>query len=479
MDHLYVHPAGGGDLISAEIAAAARAGHALPRHPRLHEPVAEGRRAAARLGGAGRRHDPGRVRAPGRPATTIAAPGAMVQVALAPCSPFSVTPGLMRATAELAERLDVRLHTHLAEDVDEDRYCLDVYGCRPVEHFEDVGWGTRPLVGGALRLPQRRRDRAAGGVGHRRGPLPELEPDDRRRAGPGARVPRRRACPSASAATARPRPTRPRCGWRAATPCCWAGCATGPRPCRPATRSTWPPWAAPRCLGRQARSARSRRGAAGDLAVWPLEGVAFAGALSDPIEAWLRCGPTARPPHGGGRAVDRGRRPAWWTRRSTTSWPGTGPWPPACKAWHGLLDSGLARRPPTVPARSVTSGGLSAFSPGRPGPVDTLGYDLAAPASSPRSAATAPPWSCSACWPCSWSCWRSAPGSTLAPPRPSTAGRGWVRPTARWPTPTAPRPGSTGCSTPPRAPSRSSNRAPAASSTPPTRPAPSTGRPWC
>ena len=44
----------------------------------------------------------------------------MVQVALAPCSPFSVTPELMRATAELAERLDVRLHTHLAEDVDED-----------------------------------------------------------------------------------------------------------------------------------------------------------------------------------------------------------------------------------------------------------------------------------------------------------------------------------------------------------------------
>ena len=53
---------------------------------------------------------------------------AMVRIALAPCSPFSVTAELMRATAELAERLDVRLHTHLAEDVDEDDYCLATYG---------------------------------------------------------------------------------------------------------------------------------------------------------------------------------------------------------------------------------------------------------------------------------------------------------------------------------------------------------------
>ena len=46
----------------------------------------------------------------------------------------------MAATAELAERLDVRLHTHLAEDLDEDAYCLERYGCRPVQFFEDVGW---------------------------------------------------------------------------------------------------------------------------------------------------------------------------------------------------------------------------------------------------------------------------------------------------------------------------------------------------
>jgi 8-oxoguanine deaminase len=66
--------------------------------------------------------------------------GAMVQIALAPCSPFSVTTSLMRATADLAKRLDVRLHTHLAETEDENRYCLDIYQCRPLDYLEDCGW---------------------------------------------------------------------------------------------------------------------------------------------------------------------------------------------------------------------------------------------------------------------------------------------------------------------------------------------------
>jgi 8-oxoguanine deaminase len=65
---------------------------------------------------------------------------AMVQIALAPCSPFSVTTSLMRATAQLAERMDVRLHTHLAETEDENRYCLERLGCRPLDYLEDCGW---------------------------------------------------------------------------------------------------------------------------------------------------------------------------------------------------------------------------------------------------------------------------------------------------------------------------------------------------
>jgi 8-oxoguanine deaminase len=65
---------------------------------------------------------------------------AMVQVALAPCSPFSVTTSLMRATADLAEKLDVRLHTHLAETEDENRFCEDIHGCRPLDYLEQCGW---------------------------------------------------------------------------------------------------------------------------------------------------------------------------------------------------------------------------------------------------------------------------------------------------------------------------------------------------
>lgn len=67
-------------------------------------------------------------------------PDAMVQIALAPCSPFSVTTSLMRATAALADRLDVRLHTHLAETEDENKFCEQIHGCRPLDYLEQCGW---------------------------------------------------------------------------------------------------------------------------------------------------------------------------------------------------------------------------------------------------------------------------------------------------------------------------------------------------
>ena len=65
---------------------------------------------------------------------------AMVQIALAPCSPFSVTTSLMRSTAELAAQKNVRLHTHLAETQDENRYCQEIHGRRPLDYLEDCGW---------------------------------------------------------------------------------------------------------------------------------------------------------------------------------------------------------------------------------------------------------------------------------------------------------------------------------------------------
>lgn len=65
---------------------------------------------------------------------------AMIRVVVAPCSPFSVTPDLMRASAALARSYGVRLHTHLAETKDEEAFCLARFGRRPVEYAEDLGW---------------------------------------------------------------------------------------------------------------------------------------------------------------------------------------------------------------------------------------------------------------------------------------------------------------------------------------------------
>lgn len=67
-------------------------------------------------------------------------PGSMLQIALAPCSPFSVSVDLMRESANLARSLGVRLHTHLAENVKDIDYSLETFGMRPGDYAEDVGW---------------------------------------------------------------------------------------------------------------------------------------------------------------------------------------------------------------------------------------------------------------------------------------------------------------------------------------------------
>ncbi len=231
-------------------------------------------------------------------------PGAMVRIALAPCSPFSVTPALMRATAELAERLDVRLHTHLAEDADEDRYCLEVYGRRPLEQFEDVGWaGSRAWVAHCI-CPNAdeiaRMGRWGTGVAHcpssnlilggGLAPVHEL-----RQAG----VPVGIGCDGSASADSASL-------WMEARNAMLLGklrhgaASTGARDAlEMATRG------GAACLGRTGEIGVLAVGAAADLVCWPLDGIAFAGALTDPIEAWLRCGPARRPPHGGRRPDGR------------------------------------------------------------------------------------------------------------------------------------------------------------------------------
>ncbi len=69
-----------------------------------------------------------------------AKPFAMLRVALAPCSPFSVTADLMRRSLDLAREHNVLLHTHLAETRDEEEFCVEKFGARPVDYMEDLGW---------------------------------------------------------------------------------------------------------------------------------------------------------------------------------------------------------------------------------------------------------------------------------------------------------------------------------------------------
>jgi len=140
-DHLYLHPRHAGDLLTAEIEAAADLGvrfHPTRGSMSLSEKdgglppddvVADDDEIlAASEDAVARHHDRSH--------------GAMTRIALAPCSPFSVTEELMVRTAELAERLDVRLHTHFAENAEDDAFSLATFGCRPMEYLERTGWAT-------------------------------------------------------------------------------------------------------------------------------------------------------------------------------------------------------------------------------------------------------------------------------------------------------------------------------------------------
>jgi cytosine/adenosine deaminase-related metal-dependent hydrolase len=138
-DHHYVHPTGAGDLLEVEIEAARELG--MRFHPcrgsmdlgeadgglppdsvveTTDDALTRSQEAVERF------HDP--------------APGSMLRIALAPCSPFSVTERLMRECADLARRLGVAMHTHLAETLDEERFCLERFGRRPLELMDDWGW---------------------------------------------------------------------------------------------------------------------------------------------------------------------------------------------------------------------------------------------------------------------------------------------------------------------------------------------------
>ena len=140
-DHLYLYPYGNNAIIDAEIRAARDVGvrfyptrgsmslskkdGGLPPDSVVQtdeEILVESERVIHQY------HDRGRY--------------AMTRIALAPCSPFSVTIDLMKQTAALAEREDVLIHTHLAETQDEEEFCLQTFGFRPVDYMEEVNWLT-------------------------------------------------------------------------------------------------------------------------------------------------------------------------------------------------------------------------------------------------------------------------------------------------------------------------------------------------
>ncbi len=307
-DHLYIHPHGGGDVLAGQIAAAAELGFRF--HPTRgsmslsqkdgglppdevvehHDKILEASEQAV-----SRWHD--------------SEPGAMLRIALAPCSPFSVTTQIMADTAELAARLDVRLHTHLAEVRDEDDYCRETHQMTPVELFESVGWASdRTWIAHCVHPSPAEIGRlGAGGVGVAHCPSSNmilgsgLAPVRELRA---AGVPVGLGCDGSSSADSASLWTEARMAYlqgrlrdglgeagEGADGGGEAGNGAAPQLMTARDALEMATRGSAACLGRQGELGEISVGAVGDVVAWKLAGAAFAGALSDPIEGWLRCGP--------------------------------------------------------------------------------------------------------------------------------------------------------------------------------------------
>jgi cytosine/adenosine deaminase-related metal-dependent hydrolase len=130
-DHHYVFPQGAGDLIEAQMTAAGELGVRLIPS-----------RGSMDLGESAGGLPPDSLveNANAVLADTEQLAARYPELVVAPCSPFSVSGPLMTESAELARRLGLRLHTHLAETAEEEAYCRELYGCRPVEYLERLGW---------------------------------------------------------------------------------------------------------------------------------------------------------------------------------------------------------------------------------------------------------------------------------------------------------------------------------------------------
>ena len=292
-DHLYLHPRRAGDLLGAEIDAARDLG------VRFH-PTRGSMSLSQKDGGLPPDEvvdDDDDILAASEEAVSAhhdRSFGAMVRIALAPCSPFTVTEQLMVRSAELAERLDVRLHTHFAENAEDDAYSVERYGCRPTDYLERTGWLSErawlahcvmPNAAEVTRL-------GAAGIGVAHCPSSNLilasgiaPVVDLRDAGVAVGL----GVDGSSSADSASLWLEARQAMLLAKLRNGAPTGTARMALELATRG------GAACLGRTGELGELRVGAVADVAVWSLTGPAFAGAIADPLEAWLRCGPvTAR-----------------------------------------------------------------------------------------------------------------------------------------------------------------------------------------
>ncbi|MFC0569416.1 MAG: 8-oxoguanine deaminase [Gluconobacter japonicus] len=219
-----------------------------------------------------------------------ASPGAMGRVALAPCSLFSVSERIMTESASMADRYDLRLHTHLAEDHDEDRYCADVYGCTPTEYFERVGWASpRSWVAHYIYPSTDEIDRLAhAGVCTAQCPCSNMmigggsaDAMDMRRRGMRVGL----GCDGSAS-------TDHASLWLETRMALLLGrFRNGPHSMTARDALDMATRGGAACLGWDDEIGHLRPGACADLVIWQMSEISLAGALTDPVEAWLRCAP--------------------------------------------------------------------------------------------------------------------------------------------------------------------------------------------
>ena len=219
-----------------------------------------------------------------------ASPGAMGRVALAPCSLFSVSERIMTESAAMADRYDLRLHTHLAEDHDEDRYCADVYGCTPTEYFERVGWASpRSWVAHYIYPSTDEIDRLAhAGVCTAQCPCSNMmigggsaDAMDMRRRGMRVGL----GCDGSAS-------TDHASLWLETRMALLLGrFRNGPHSMTARDALDMATRGGAACLGWEDEIGHLRPGACADLVIWQMSEISLAGALTDPVEAWLRCAP--------------------------------------------------------------------------------------------------------------------------------------------------------------------------------------------